>query len=178
MIKGIAKLIVALNGNTKRTQIAAGFAWGVLFGLLPAGAVWALLFLISMFFSHNQGGKIFMTAVIKLASPLIYPFTDELGWFILHIEELKPVFTSLYNMPFVPWTRFNNTLVAGGAVAGIVLWLPSYFIMRALIPVYRAKILPKIAQSKIITTFKRMPVVQKIRAAIRKISDIKDAELF
>jgi hypothetical protein len=39
-----------------------------------------------------------------------------LGWEILHIAALQPLFTAWYNMPFVPWIRFYNTLVAGGIV--------------------------------------------------------------
>lgn len=174
MIKGIAQLILALNGNIKRTQIAAGFAWGVLLALLPVGPLWIALFLLSLFFRHNQGAKIFMLALLKLISPLIHPLTDELGWAILHIETLRPFYTTLYNMPFVPFTRFYNTLVAGGLAAGAVLFFPVFFIMCAFVPFYRRTMLPKIINSKLVKAFGKIPFVEKISSAVKTISALKE----
>ena len=77
--------------------------------------------------------------ILKLLSFIIAPLVDLVGWEILHIESLQPLYTSLYNMPFVPFTNFNNTLVAGGMVIGIVLWLPVYFLVLRLIPLYRER---------------------------------------
>ncbi|GMO27375.1 MAG: hypothetical protein Pg6A_14910 [Termitinemataceae bacterium] len=177
MIKGIAKLILALNGNVRRTHIAAGFAWGLLFALLPTGIFWIALFVFSLFWTHNHAAKIFVLALVKLCSPFIYPLTDELGWFVLNMEALRPFYTKLYNMPFVPFTRFNNTLVAGGLAAAIVLWFPVYFLIRALVPVYRRTLLPKIANSKLVGAFGRIPLVAKIRNAVNTISTFKEEAL-
>ena len=125
MINAIVKLILALNGNVKKSQLAAGFAWGTLLALIPAlNVFWLALFLLSFFFRHNHASKLFTMVILKLLSPVIAPWIDALGWEFLHIAALQPLFTTLYNMPFVPWTKFNNTLVAGGLVGGIALWLP------------------------------------------------------
>ncbi|GMO45626.1 MAG: hypothetical protein Ta2G_00560 [Termitinemataceae bacterium] len=178
MIKEIAKLLIALNGNVKKTQIAAGFSWGLLLGLLPAGnAFWIVLFVLSLFFKHNQGAKIFVMAIIKLAAPLSAVLLDKLGWAVLHIDALQPLFTAMYNMPFVPFTKFYNTLVAGGFVAGLVLWLPLFVCTVLLIPVYRNTIFPKFVNSKVYKTVQNIPMVQKIRRAIEKINDIKNLDL-
>ena len=67
MIKAIAKLIVALNGNVKKSQLAAGFAWGLLLGLVPMGNFfWVVLFLVSFFFRHNHASKLLSMAALKL----------------------------------------------------------------------------------------------------------------
>jgi uncharacterized protein (TIGR03546 family) len=168
MIKGIAKLILALNGNVSKTQIAAGFAWGVLLGLIPAGnAFWLLLFLLSFFFTHHHGAKISALAFLKILSPIVVYQIDKLGWFILHIDSFRLFFTSLYNMPFVPFTKFNNTLVMGGLAAGIILWLPVFFIFIALIPLFRNTIGPKIRNSKIIRSIAKSPLIMFIDNAIK-----------
>jgi uncharacterized protein (TIGR03546 family) len=168
MIKGIAKLILALNGNVSRTQIAAGFAWGILLGLIPAGnAFWILLFLLSFFFTHHHGAKISALAFIKIISPIVVYQIDKLGWFILHIDSFKPFFTSLYNMPFVPFTKFNNTLVMGGLASGIILWLPVYFTFLAVIPLWRNHVGPKIRKSKIIQSIAKSPIILFIDSAIK-----------
>jgi len=82
-----------------------------------------------------------------------------LGWEILHIEALYPIYTTMFNMPFVPFTNFNNTLVMGGLVGGIILWFPVFFLFRALIPVYRNTIAPKIRNSKIVQTISKSPLL-------------------
>jgi uncharacterized protein (TIGR03546 family) len=167
MLKPIAKLIVALNGNLKKGQIAAGFSWGVLLGLVPAGNFfWILLFVISFFLKHHHASKAFVLAIIKLLMGFIAPFVDVWGWEILHIEALQPLFTSLYNMPFVPLTRFNNTLVAGGLAGGLALWLPVFFLVFALVPLYRNKGAPKIWNSKVMKAVKKLPLISALSKAV------------
>jgi len=167
MFKGIAKLIIALNGNVSKTQIAAGFAWGVLLGLVPVGnAFWIVLFLLSFFFTHHHGAKILSLAILKLIFPLIVYQIDNLGWYILHIDSLRPMFTSLYNMPFVPFTKFNNTLVMGGLAAGLALWLPVFILFILLIPPFRKYISPKIRNSKIVRSIVKFPFFSFIDKAI------------
>jgi len=159
VLKGIGKLISALNGNLKKSQIAAGVAWGVLLGLVPLSNPFGIvLFVISFFFSHNHGAKIFGLAIVKILSLIILPALDVLGWTILHIDSLQPLFTAMFNMPFVPFTKFNNTLVMGGLIAGIVLWLPVFALFMKLIPLYREKLAPKIRDSKIVKKLANSPI--------------------
>jgi uncharacterized protein (TIGR03546 family) len=171
MLKQIVKLIVALNGNAKRSQIAAGFAWGLLLGLVPVGNFfWIVLFLVSFFFKHNHGSKLLAMVIVKLLSPLIAPPLDLLGWEVLHIESLEPLYTSWYNMPFVPFTRFNNTLVAGGLVGGIVLFIPAFIVFFGLVALYRKTIARKLRESKLVkgisAFFAKIPFLNKIIDAV------------
>jgi len=167
MIKATAKLIVALNGNAKKTQIAAGFAWGLLLGLIPMGVFFIVLFLCSFFFRHNHGAKIFGMAIIKLLSPVYVYWLDSLGGFILTIDSLQQIFTTMYNMPFVPWTKFNNTLVMGGLAAGFALWIPAFVLFIILIPLYRNNVAPKIRDSKIANKIVKFPLFALLDKAIK-----------
>jgi uncharacterized protein (TIGR03546 family) len=171
MIKPIAKLIIALNGNLRKDQIAAGFSWGLLLGLVPMGnsfIVWLALFLVSFLFKHHHASKILVLAILKIISGVIAPLVDTIGWELLHIEKFVPFFTALYNMPFVPLTRFNNTLVAGGLASGIILWLPVFLLIFFLIPLYRIKVVPKIRNSKITAVIKKLPVLGPIIEMVSK----------
>jgi uncharacterized protein (TIGR03546 family) len=172
MIKGIAQFIAALNGNLKRGQIATGFAWGVLFGLVPAGNFfWIALFVVSFFFRHHHGSKILVMAILKVLGFAVAPLMDALGWEILHIESLQELFTTMYNMPFVPFTGFNNTLVAGGLAAGIVLWIPVYVTIRQLVPLYRNGLGPKIRNLKLIQNITKAPLISTILNTARSIQE-------
>ena len=168
MIRALAKFILALNGNVKKSQLAAGFAWGLLLGLVPAGNFfWIVLFLISFFFRHNYWSKLLFMLLIKMLAPLTAPLIDMLGWEILHIAALGPMFTTLYNMPFVPFTKFNNTLVAGGVVGGIVLWVPIYILFLKLIPLYRNTIGIKLRNSKLVTKIAGFPLFRALDLALK-----------
>ena len=174
MIKYIAKLIIALNSNLGKSQIASGFSWGLLLGLIPVGNIfWIVLFIVSFFFKHHHASKLLALTIFKIISPVVAPLVDVVGWEVLHIEVLQPLFTSLYNMPFVPFTRFNNTLVAGGLVSGIILWLPVFFLIFHLIPVYRNTIVPKIRDSKIVKSINGIPIVAILRKAVTSAMEIK-----
>lgn len=172
MIKGIAQFIAALNGNLKRSQIAAGFAWGLLFGLVPAGNFfWIVFFIISFFFRHHHGSKLLVMALVKVLFFATAPLTDALGWELLHQERLQELFTTMYNMPFVPFTAFNNTLVAGGLAAGIALWIPVYLIIRALVPVYRKSLSPKIRNCALVRNITKAPFISSIVKAVNTIQE-------
>jgi uncharacterized protein (TIGR03546 family) len=167
MIKPLAKLIVALNGNLKKGQIAAGFSWGLLLGLIPAGnAFWIVLLVVSFFFKHHHASKVLVLAVIKLLINTINPLLDTVGWEFLHIEALQPLFTALYNTPFVPFTRFNNTLVAGGLVSGAALFLPVFFLIFFLVPLYRSKAVPFLRNLKIVQIVKKLPLISALGKAV------------
>ena len=167
MIKGIAKLVLALNGNVKKSQIAAGLAWGLLLGLVPAGNFfWIVLLVVSFFFNHHHGAKFLVMAAVKLLSPLVAPPIDLLGWEILHAESLQPLFTNMYNMPFVPFTRFNNTLVAGGMVAGAALAILLFFPFILLVDLYRKTVGQKIKNSKVAKAILKFPLFAAVDKAI------------
>jgi uncharacterized protein (TIGR03546 family) len=175
MIKPIAKLIVALNGNVKGSHIAAGFAWGLLLALVPVGLIWAVLFVLSfLFFKNNHAAKIVIMAIVKILGPLTAAPLDLLGWEILHIEAAGPFFTALYNMPLAPFTRFYNTLVAGGLAAGIALWLPVFFLGRGLVFAYRSSLAPRIRQNRLVKGIKELPLVSSIIKAVQTAAAVKD----
>jgi uncharacterized protein (TIGR03546 family) len=176
MIQIIAKLIVALNGNIKASQIAAGFSWGLLLALVPAGnLLWVVLFLISFVLKHHHVTKFFVLAVVKLVLPIFAVQLDALGWLVLNLEVLRPIFITLSNTPIVPFTKFNNTLVMGGFCAGVGLFIPSYILMRLFVPLYRKTIAPKIRDNKLVQGLKRIPIISSIGNLIGKAIDTEKA---
>jgi uncharacterized protein (TIGR03546 family) len=108
--------------------------------------------------------------IVKLLGFLTAPPLDLLGWEILHIEGLQTLFTQWYNMPFVPFTKFNNTLVAGGLAAGIILWIPVFLLFLALIPFYRNVIAVKIRSLKIFQAIAKIPFFSAISKAVSNLA--------
>ncbi|MDR1211729.1 MAG: TIGR03546 family protein [Spirochaetaceae bacterium] len=167
MIKPIANLIVALNGNVKGSHIAAGFAWGLLLGLVPVGLIWIILFLLSfLLFKHNHAAKALILIVVKLLGHLTAVPLDLLGWELLHLDALQPAFTVLYNMPLAPFTRFYNTLVAGGLAAGLALWIPAFLFGRLAVFGYRNTLSPKIRGTRLVKGIKNIPFISSLVKAV------------
>jgi len=163
MITFIAKIIVALNSNSRPSEMASAIAFGFWLALIPGGnLLWTLLFIIVFFLKLNLGSFLLTLALSRMFVPLLDSMLDLFGGLILQIPALEGFFTSFYNLPLVPYSLFNNTIVMGAFAAGLILWVPFFLIFLQLVKLYRKKVAPKIADSKIVKAMKGIPIVSKI----------------
>ena len=163
MLKKIIKLLKTLNGNSHPGEIAHAICLALLLGLIPKNnALFYVVTVFCLFMRINKITFVLMTTVFSLLGHLIDPFLDNLGWWILNLNFLKPVFSSLLEVPFLGFTRFNNTIVAGALITGIVLYIPLYWISRLIIWFLRAKIIPLVRKSKLILALSKLPFIKKI----------------
>ena len=171
MISFIAKLFVALNNNSRPGELASGIAFGLLLAFVPAGnLLWFALFILAFFIKHNIAALLLSMGLFRLFIPIFDPLLDRIGGVILQISSFQNFFSVLYNIPLVSYSNFNNTVVMGGFLLGIILWLPVFYLLIVLIKIYRKKIAPKIANSKIVKFLKKVPIVSKISSSIQKLS--------
>lgn len=176
VIKWIAQIIVAFNSNVKRTQIAAGISCGLLLALVPAGnLLWIVLFLLFFLTKAHYGMGMIAMALVKLLGFLTSPALDAIGWAALNAKGLQPLFKELYAMPIAPLTRFYNTLVMGGFVSGMLLWLPVFFLSLGLVTIYRAKLAPAISNSKLTKAFLKLPLISSLAKAVGTLSGLAKA---
>lgn len=133
-------LLELLQGEDDPSHIAAGFAMGASLGLIPKNNLLAVLFFLLFFFFRVDKGMALMSAL--LFTPLGYgldPLAHRIGYALLTAGWLKPLWTWLYNLPIVPWTRFNNTVVLGSFVLGLLGYYPLYRAGVAAVGYYRAR---------------------------------------
>jgi len=150
MLKQLFGFFKLLNSDTGTNQIAAGLAIGVVLGFSPLFSLQGLLIIILIFFFRFQMGAAFISAFFfKFTAFLLDPVTDSLGKNVLESESLRPLFIQLYNMPIVPLTRFNNSIIMGSAVISFALVVPLFFCFKVLVIKYRANVVNKFKQSKI-----------------------------
>lgn len=169
VINWIAKLIAGLIANRRPGEVGAGIAFGLLLALLPPGnLIWPLLFILTFFLKLNLGAELAALGIFRLVVPAADPLLDALGFRILTAASLTPLWTNLYEIPLLPFTQFNNSIVMGGLVAGIVLWIPVFFLARVGVVGFRSHIQPKIAESRIVKAFTRIPLVSKFGQALRR----------
>ncbi len=173
MITMIAKLLAALNANSRPGEIAAAASFGLMLALIPGGnLLWILLFVIVFFLKVHLATALFVMALARLVVPFADPLVSSLGLSILNIGSLNTLFTAMINMPLIPYTDFNNSLVTGGLAAGIILWGPVFFLFAILVRLYRNRFWPLLANSRLVKAFQRFPLVKKIGKAVSKVSSI------
>jgi uncharacterized protein (TIGR03546 family) len=161
-IKIIKSLITVLNSKVSPGEIAGGVALGAIIGLSPFVTLLSTtLFILMFFLKVNPGAVIVSMGLFALVGHFLDPIFDSLGYLVLvKAAYLTPFWTQLYNMPIVPFTRFNNTVVMGALISGLILYFPLYLISTRLVVSYREKLQPKIENMKIVKFFKLSPLFQ------------------
>lgn len=119
----------SIGGINTAHQLALGVAFGMLIGLIPkeSALAWGigLLFLLSR---ANLLCGIIVGFVVTLLSPLLDVYSARIGFSILSIESLQTTYSTWLELPFVAWTRFNNTVVIGSLAIGLLAWFPVYLL--------------------------------------------------
>ncbi|MBQ2219499.1 MAG: TIGR03546 family protein, partial [Elusimicrobia bacterium] len=89
-------------------------------------------------------------AVYEILSFALDPLFYIFGYYLLNISSLNSFYTYLYNLPVVPFTKFNNTVVMGSLVVGIILIIPNMIIAKKLLVYYRTHLREKVSKWKIV----------------------------
>lgn len=149
LLKQIFQLVKLLNSETGTNQIAWGIAFGFVLGMTPAFSLQTILvFLILLFFRVQMGAAFVAAFFFKFVAYLLDPAFHAVGSAVLSNEGLKPLFTTLYNMPIVPWTRFYNSIVMGSGVLSLLLTPVVFFASLVLVKKYRKHVYDRFKQSK------------------------------
>lgn len=149
ILKQIFGLLKVLNSDTGENQIAAGIACGLIMGFSPALSLQTLLVFIIIFIFRVQAGAAFASAFFFAMVAYIFdPMFDQVGQVILEMDSLTPLFTSLYNMPIVPFTKFYNSVVMGAGVVAIAMFPIIFVLTKILVKKYRLKVVAKFEKTK------------------------------
>ncbi len=159
LLKQIFGFVKLLNSETGHIQIAAGIACGLILGFAPAFSLQTLLVIFLLFFFRIQIGAAMLAAFFfKFVAYLIDPLAHQIGSAVLETPSLAPLFTTMYNMPLVPLTRFNNSITMGSAVISIALTIPVFIISKKLIEKYRETVYARFKQTKFFKALKATAV--------------------
>ncbi len=176
ILKQIVKFLSVLNSNKKPDELAGGMAFAFLLALIPAGNLtWWFILFFTYFLKVNFGIEMLFLLIFKLIVFVVAGPQNVLGVWILSQPSLQGIFTSWSNIPIVPFTRFNNGLVMGGFVAGVLLWAPMFFLFKSLVEVYRKKLQNKFANSKFIKAIKKAPLISTLIKVGTKASNLTQA---
>ncbi|MBC87541.1 MAG: TIGR03546 family protein [Bdellovibrionaceae bacterium] len=149
LLKQIFNFLKILNSDTGTNQIAAGIATGFILGMTPAMSLQTFLVVILMFIFRIQiGAALLATGFFAVFAYILDPVFDSVGQVVLEAGALQGLFTSLYNMPILPFTRFNNSVVMGSGVVGFALAPFIFLLARVLVQKYREKVVARFKETK------------------------------
>lgn len=149
LLKQLFAFFRMLNSETGTNQLAVGLTLGMFLGFSPFLSLQTFLVLFILLFFRIQIGAAFLAAFFfKFVAFLFDPVADILGRQLLEMQALRQLWVTLYNMPIIPFTRFNNSIVMGSFAVAVVLFVPVYFLFKKLIEKYRITVVLRFKQTK------------------------------
>lgn len=166
MLKAIIKFFKAINKNSHPGEIAHAICCGMMLGFMPKNnALWYILAVCFIFMRIQKGAFVIFTLLFSLLAPVLDPLFDNIGFFALTLDFLQPVFTFLAKVPLVSFTRYNNTIVMGSLLSGIILYIPVYFLGRLFVQLWRSHLVPFVRKLKLVKVVSKLSIVSKIKEA-------------
>ncbi len=142
-------------------QLAFGVALGMAIGLIPKGNLVAATLTVLLFaFRTNLGAGLLTVCAVSSFSARLDPLLDGIGTRLLSNATVYAWMAKLYELPLVPWTALNNTVVMGGVVLGVALFYPAYHLSEMLFERFYDD-----AKAAIVQRFKRKKQSSNVPAA-------------
>ncbi|HDQ25232.1 MAG TPA: TIGR03546 family protein [bacterium] len=155
MIKQFSKIIKAMNSGVAPEQIAGGAVLGMFCGfymISPFNVV--IIVMLLLVFNVNIPFFGLSLLFFKALSIAADPVADIMGYKILTAAPLAGIFTSLGDAPVIPLTMYNNTLVAGWTVIGVIIVLPVFIGVKRFVLFYRKNVQPSVEKYGIVKALK------------------------
>lgn len=149
LLKQVFAFFKLLNSDKGTNQISAGIACGFILGMSPGLSLQTFLVVIIIFLFRIQIGAATLSAFFfSFAAYLLDPVFNSIGQRFLEMQGLRGLYTTLYNMPVVPMTRFNNSIVMGAGIVAIVAFPFVFALSKVLVEKYRETVVQRFQNSK------------------------------
>ena len=170
MIKYVTSFFRAINANAHPGDIAHAVALGLFLAILPKNNLtFTFLFFLSIFIRINKGAFFISFILFGFVTPFMDVLINNIGFWAVQLSFLRPLFIALENIPFVALFKLSNTMVLGGIIWGLILYIPVYILTRIIIAKYRKYMQPAV-NVKGVGLLGKIPLLRHLT----KISDIKD----
>ena len=170
MIKYVTSFFKSINANAHPGDIAHAVALGLFLAILPKNNLtFTFLFFLSIFIRINKGAFFISFILFGFVTPFMDVLINNIGFWAVQLLFLRPIFIALENIPFVALFKLSNTMVLGGIIWGLILYIPVYILTRIIIAKYRKYMQPAV-NVKGVGLLGKIPLLRHLT----KISDIKD----
>ena len=164
LLKMVQKLVQALNSEGTPFQVAAGVAMGAALGLTPLVNVHnAVIALVALMLNISLAGFFLGWTLLLPFGFVLDPLFDRIGSALLAAPSLQGLWTDLYNMPIVPYTNFNNSIVLGSVVFWLVMFVPILLAAKYGVTRYRERVYARLVKTRFFSAVKASKVYQTYR---------------
>ena len=154
-LKFLQSLFKALNSEGTPGQVGLGMALGMAFGLTPLVSLHNMFVLVvAMLTTVSFPGVLLGWALAVPLGFALDPVFHAVGFGLLTMPALTPLFTWAVNTPVVALFRLNNTIVLGSLVVWLTALVPLTLLFRMLVGRYRAHIFARLEQSRFFKAMK------------------------
>ena len=141
ILKPVRLLLKAFVTESTPQQMSFGLALGVLVGLVPKGNLLAIALGIMLAATRvNLAIAACAVVICTLASGSLDSVFDQIGGYVLSQPALQNLWTAIYNTPFMLWTDFNNSIVMGSFLTGLVMIWPVHRLSRPVFEKYSSQL--------------------------------------
>lgn len=163
MFNWISNLFKSLNANTNPAEIAHALSLGVLLGLMPkTNALWYIIFVFFCFVRINKATYALVLLVVSYFAWMLDPTFASVGYSVLTYAPFENVFARLIDIPFVGFTKFNNTVVMGSLVVGLAAYIPFFLIGFFFVKFWRKHVAPTFIKSPLHKAVQKLPLLGKL----------------
>lgn len=131
LLKLLQSLFKTLHSEGTPAQVATGVALGAAWGLTPLLNLHNLgIAALVLVLNVSVGGAMLGWLLFTPLGFALDPLFDLVGRRLLLAPGLEGFWTRAYNVPVLPWTNFNNTVVLGSVVLWAAGLVPTWFLAR------------------------------------------------
>jgi uncharacterized protein (TIGR03546 family) len=148
----------SLRGFDSSKQLALGVMLGLMIGLIPKDSLLVYLIAAMAILTNANLFAIGCSAVLfSWIGPMLDPFTHSIGLWVLTFDPFEMMIARIYNLPFAPWTRIENTVVTGSFVLSLLLAIAFYPVAEMLFQRFGASAYRKLMESRLAQWFIGIP---------------------
>ncbi|MEM1070610.1 MAG: DUF2062 domain-containing protein [Planctomycetota bacterium] len=148
IVKLLSSIRRAVAGRRYPSQLAWAVSFGLLLGVVPHGnllAIAILIVVLSLRINHAMAG---LTAVAtSFLATRLDPYSHQIGDWVLAHPAVQEKAVAAWQLPLVPWTDLNNTVVMGSFLIGVAALCPVFMVTYPVFRLFAPKKKPE-AESK------------------------------
>ena len=138
MLRPLLSLLTEALEEESPRVLAASLAFGMLLGFVPKdNLIMVVLGILMLALRFNLTLTTTSAALFSGVAAMFDPIADALGRAVLTHPLFAEFWARLYEIPLLPWTRFNNTVVMGSLLLALGLMTPMYLVCVRLVERYR-----------------------------------------
>ena len=130
----------AIAGRRHPGQLAWAVAFGLLLGIVPHGNLLAIILLVVVLSLKLNHAMAMLTAVgASFVAMRLDPVSHAVGQYLHAQPKFSEMASKAWELPMMPWTDLNNTVVLGSLTIGLTALIPVFMVTYPLFRLFAPK---------------------------------------